>query len=368
MRQVMREIGSDFYRLKEEATMASPSSLHLSRLEAGFSDKRYLSTGRQAIRFCLKDMALSRKHALLPEFTCQSVIQPFLEEGFRLSFFPLKKDLTVSIQEMGQLCLDLQVDLLLFHAYFGFDTIKREGALPPGVRTIYDDTQSFFSSFPKPETDYLISSIRKWGPFLDGAFCGKREGLFKDDRRLEEDVELLTLVRGAQAQKALYIDGGQGDKARFREDFRRASVLLASRQDFSRMGSDSLDLLYGLDFEALAESRRANYRVLLSFPAWQDLGQPLFPRLDDHVPLYFPFYVGGGKRDHLQAFLARQGIYAPVIWPQAPYLRGQGIGETSRWIYQNILALPMDQRYGASDMAQIKEALDAYIRAGHLGD
>lgn len=359
----MREIGSDFYRLSDAPKMAPPSSLPLSRLEAQISDGRYLSTGRQAIRFCLQDMDLTHKHALLPDYTCQSVIQPFLEEGFQLSFFPLKRDLTLSLGELGQLCRDRQVDLVLFHAYFGFDTIKGEGALPPGVRSIYDDTQSIFSPFAKPQADYRIASIRKWGSFPDGAFCGKREGAFKEDRVLEEDAELLALMEEAQAQKALYIEEGQGDKARFRESFLQASALLASRQDFYRMGDDSFRLFHAFDYEAMKESRRANYQALLSYPGWQALGQPLFPKLEDQVPLYFPFYVRGGDRDRLQAFLAKRDIYAPVIWPLAPYLEAQGIQETSRWIYQHILALPIDQRYDRDDMGRILGVLDDYSRA-----
>ena len=75
------------------------------------------------------------------------------------------------------------------------------------------------------------------------------------------------------------------------------------------------------------------------------------------APLYFPIYAK--DREDLQKFLAQRCIYAPLLWPigeeNEPHL-----SETEHYIYEHILALPMDQRYDRSDMKRIANVLMQY--------
>lgn len=358
---VHREIGSDFYLPGSRIDDFFLSVPALPKIERLVQDKRYLSSGRQAIRFCLRDMDLEEKRALLPEFTCHSVIQPFLEEGFSLSFYPVDGDFQVPVSHLNRLAKDAGATVLLFHPYFGFNTVLEDEAFDKGIFTIYDATQSFLSSFPGPPSDYIMASIRKWGPFPDGAFCGKVKGLFCDHSDFPQDLEFLKVMSEAQESKARYLEEGVGDKGRYRELYGQAHALLGSRQNFYRMGEPSLLLYRTLNFNALAERRKHNYLALLAYPSWHFLGQPLFPGLKDQVPLYFPFLVGRDKRSSLQAFLAERDIYAPVIWPRPAYQKEELLNPISRKNYREILALPIDQRYGPEDMDRIQEALDAFV-------
>ena len=90
----------------------------------------------------------------------------------------------------------------------------------------------------------------------------------------------------------------------------------------------------------------------------------ILPEKETHAPLYLPVYVK--ERDSLQRFLAGYGIYAPVLWPvgeeNKDFLQGDGT-----YIFEHMLALPIDQRYDAGDMEQLAEVLALYEEQPVIG-
>lgn len=364
-----REIGSSFYLSSAELSAPALVSAEKPTPPAESADERFLSSGRQAIRFCLRDLQQDpgrqkeRRVALLPEFTCASVIQPFLQENYELCFYPVQRNLQVSWAGINRLSEQYRASVVLFHPYFGFDTMCRDEALRPGIKYIYDATQSFYSAIGYSQADYEIASIRKWGPFLDGACCRKLKGRFFPQEILPQDTEMLTVQEQAFRLKAEYISTGQGNKAGFLELFGRASDLLKRREQIHAMSDLAQNYYFSFDDTALKEQRRSNYEELLSFPQWSEIGQVVFPGLSaTQVPLYFPFFVSKGRRKLLQSFLIREDIYAPVIWPLPDFLKKAGVSTDSQWLYEHMLVLPVDQRYRTADMLRIKAVLSNYLK------
>ncbi|NLV98712.1 MAG: hypothetical protein GX034_02840 [Clostridiaceae bacterium] len=364
----MREIGSKFYL--SSAEMESLSDYHVKSpgLKRDIGDIHYLSSGRQAIRFCLIDMQqdpdIDQEHrvALLPEFTCNSVIHAFLLENYQIHFYPLKKNLQTSCSEINLLSQAHKASVVMLHPYFGFETLQMDEALRSDVKYIFDDTQSFCSKIEYPQVDYLMASIRKWGPFPDGAICLKLKGKFFPQEILPQDKKMLDLMQKAYQLKAEYIDLGQGSKDEFSQLYKQAYFLLESEMQVHEMSDLAQKLYFSYDFDSMKQQRRENYLNLLSFPAWPKIGQVIFPDLpENNTPLYFPFYVQAGKRDELQSYLIREKIYAPVIWPVPALHNLHTLSRQTRYIYEQILVLPIDQRYKAEDMSRIKEALEGYI-------
>ena len=75
------------------------------------------------------------------------------------------------------------------------------------------------------------------------------------------------------------------------------------------------------------------------------------------APLYLPVYAD--RRDELQAFLTKRDIYAPVLWPIGKE-NVNFLTNDEKYIFEHILALPIDQRYGIAEMVYIAEALEEY--------
>ena len=64
------------------------------------------------------------------------------------------------------------------------------------------------------------------------------------------------------------------------------------------------------------------------------------------------------NRRELQIYLAKYHIYLPVIWPidDEEVLIDDEIG----YIYQNILCIPVDQRYDKNDMERIVKLINEF--------
>ena len=75
---------------------------------------------------------------------------------------------------------------------------------------------------------------------------------------------------------------------------------------------------------------------------------------DDVTPLYFPILVD--NRVQWQDLLADNDIYAPVVWPKADHC--PDIDDNSQMIYDKILCIPIDQRYGIDDMDRIVKVIN----------
>lgn len=365
----MREIGSKFYLSSAEMESLSDYDAKKTIPQPASGDTRYLSSGRQAIRFCLLDLQqdpdMDQEHrvALLPEFTCNSVIHAFLLENYRIHFYPIQMNLQTPCSEINRLSESYNASVVLLHPYFGFDTLPMDESFRSGVKYIFDDTQSFCSKIYYPQIDYLMASIRKWGPFLDGAVCTKVNGKFFPQKILPQNTKMLDLMQKAYRLKAEYIELGQGNKAEFNQIYKEAYFLLESEMQVHEMSDPAQKYFASYDFDLMKQVRRDNYLDLLSFPAWQDIGEIIFPNLsENNTPLYFPFYVKEGKRDDLQSYLINESIYAPVIWPLPDFHNPDKLSRETRRIYEQILVLPVDQRYTKEDMSRIKQTLESYIR------
>ena len=116
----------------------------------------------------------------------------------------------------------------------------------------------------------------------------------------------------------------------------------------------SKSLLYKFDFDEIVSRRRRNFQYLLD--NWHfKIIQPLFHSLPPDVcPLGFPVIVK--DRDYIKQELIKRRIYSPIHWNLPPDIDKEefkGSWEISR----HILTIPVDQRYGLSEMDYILEQI-----------
>lgn len=320
----------------------------------------YLSTCRSAIRFVLDSIGDKSKVALVPSFTCCSVIDPFLERGYSVYPYHVCCDFTASSE--GLLCqVDTHgVSVVLIHDYFGFDSnapLRKNHVIDDlkkrGVVIIVDKTQSMFSSYPQLQGDYTIGSIRKWVPIPDGAFLDMRI------RCEEEDAELVSLKSQAMSYKESYLDHGAGDKETLLANYKEAEALLDSRNEAHRISNLSKLLLSKTNIDELKNQRRKNYAILSN--GVRDTTQITVPHrilADSEVPFYFPVFVKNDRSD-LQRYLASEGVFATIIWACPDAIKAM-IDKTAQLIYDEILCIPCDQRYNEEDMQYICNLIARY--------
>lgn len=199
---MQREIGSNFWISPADGVkglaLGSPYGFGCKE-----SDYVWLSTGRSATRLVLHTIEERnpniRKVALIPPFTCYTVIDPFIDYGYDIHTLPLSLDLKTTSEEILQSVERTWAEVLLVHRYYGFDTLPGfndivELLRSRGVVVIDDSTQCLYSGFELSDVDYYVGSIRKWCGVPDGGFAICREGRFEHKPICPDGMSILLLL------------------------------------------------------------------------------------------------------------------------------------------------------------------------------
>ena len=100
---MLSEIGSSFW-INPKDNNFSFNEISPRLFGIPFSDFAWLSTGRSAIALAIECAESNNKHfsrrVLLPSYTCESVIKPFLDKGYSVEFFSLNERLEPDLSEI----------------------------------------------------------------------------------------------------------------------------------------------------------------------------------------------------------------------------------------------------------------------------
>lgn len=323
----MREIGSEFW---DVPTLERDNGLFPSTTQ-------WFLSGRGALRTILQELDGCHSVAV-PSWCCDSMIKPFADAGFEVSFYPV----TGRTQELSK----PDSDVLLVMDYFGFSGYS---AVPDGYHgvVIRDLTHSLFSK-RYDDADYFFGSLRKWCGVWTGGFAlglkRRHDGI--------SDESYVALRREAMERKATYI-AGETDSKDYLNVFAEAERRLENSGSAAGAERDT-NLAKRLDVNFIRERRRENAALLLD--AFREYA--IFPELKEHdCPLFVPIRVPDGKRDALRRYLIDRKIYSPIHWPVSNF---HALDERTRRIYAEELSLICDQRYTSRDMCRIIDAVHAF--------
>lgn len=359
---MIKEIGSTYFldpKVVDSLPKRSKKSPDIIK-----KGESYVSTCRSAIGICLDTLSLERKVALLPAFTCESVLGPFLKRGYEVHPYPIGRDLNIHWDSFSAKVKEINPAVILVHSYFGFNSMDElrdavDDLRKDGTIIIEDMTQSMFSKCFPLLSDFHVGSIRKWMPIPDGAFVTVPYSCS------EADTELEIAKLKALTEKGNWIINGVGDKAEFRKNFSKAEHILDSRERPYSMSSASREIYAATDIELMRKTRWANYKYLENeitrFTKLKENLKVIFTiKNEDVCPFHFPIYVESNRKE-LQQYLAQNDIYATIIWG-CPDEFVEKINEDARYIYDHILCFHVDQRYGIDDMKRIVDTLKTYYK------
>jgi len=130
------------------------------------------------------------------------------------------------------------------------------------------------------------------------------------------------------------------------DDFRKCSEMFRTLP-IRYMSKFTKRMMASIDYQDATQKRRRNYEFLHRSLG----GQKLSP---GDVPMIFPYITkaGGGI---LRKRLIQNKVFVAKYWPNVDLWAGENATET--WMANNILPLPIDQRYGLDDMAKINELI-----------
>lgn len=364
----------------------------------------YTASGRDAIALALKSFAKfhpqAEKRCLLPAYMCDTVFFPFEAAGWDIHFYEIKKNLEADREKLSRQIEEIRPSLLFIHAYYGVDTWKPMRSLlhtwrMQGICIMEDMVQSYYLPEAGKDADYVVGSLRKWYPIPDGGFVASDENveepaavLTANEEYTDKRIELLT-----KKWEYLHKTGAAEDKTAEELAACKADYLKKNRETeewlddnakdvngkINAMSETSKAILKKIEEAEYRQKRNENYMYLyeqlsrLSCQSelnYRDSTQnksgfrPIFSEEKiGCAPLYFPIYAE--NRDELQEYLRNHDIYAPVLWPIGEE-NADILTEDETYIYEHMLAIPMDQRYGQEEMERIVSVMEAYASLDEL--
>ena len=110
-----------------------------------------------------------------------------------------------------------------------------------------------------------------------------------------------------------------------------------------------------IDYQLVAQRRRDNY-LLLNEALKDKNNRRLLQLTDDEVPMIYPYYVENGSR--LRQHFIEHHVFCARYWPNI-----FDWCSPMDWEYQlaeNLVCIPIDQRYSENDMQNIVNLLDSF--------
>ncbi len=353
----MKDIGSIFPLCADDMSSIDKKS----HGETSQENRINFSLCREAIYSVAEIYKYTRKIVLIPAYTCQTVIDPFVQQGWKCFFYNITENLRIDAQDLLQKYRSIQPTLIVVHPFHGMelnnselDTLK--AIKEDGCVLMEDITQCIYSNIRPSIFDYFTGSYRKWFKVPDGGFVETKE-LDNIIVPLSENCDFVSKQVDAMYLRGLYFKTGDEIVKAISIKLNKEAVMSISHTiECHKMSDLSINIMDNEDINTSIEIRFKNYKRLYDRIS-QTLDLKFACRSIDEVttaPLYFPIYLN--NRTEIQKKLALQHIYAPVLWPVQT--EDVLINDNIRYIYSHILMLPIDQRYNETDMDRIVSVLN----------
>jgi hypothetical protein len=346
----MCEIGSEF------DIDSNVGYMGISETASFLSNAEFFRSGRDVLKAIAEKYKGLYKRILIPALCCESMVTPFLVNGYEVSYYKLNTNFTANTEDIF---LKLQpTNLFLYMNYFGIQSLSDEilqliNQCFQGTIMIEDRTHDILSPrFNSFTPNFTICSIRKWLAIPDGGILYSKGN--KLNTRTEYDAYFSNTRIKALKNKSIYLKSRHSKlKELFRQQLADANAYLENDKSIVGISHKSYELLKIINFNKIYKARKKNIETLhLKLMILKNVKQ-IKELNTERVSLYYPLILD--NRDKIQSKLAENGVYCPVIWPLP--LCAKGICEVSDYVSDHMLALPCDQRYDNSVMEYIVRML-----------
>ena len=290
------------------------------RLPLLHGEAKALNCGRNCLAYLFRSRGI--KKIRLPYFICGSVCEVCDREHVQKSFYHIGPD----FRPIGNLCLENDEWLYLVNFYGQIGNDDLEEYVRQYSRVIVDQAQAYFEK-PAEGAD-TIYTCRKWFGVADGAFL-YTDSVIDNPLPQDESYDRMHFLLGRFERNASDFYKEYSDNNRMFAD-----------EPIKRMSKLTRNLLSGIDYPAVAKNREDNFNYL-----HERLGDINQLNLKETLFMY-PLMIENGSA--LRKKLQQNKIYIPTLWPDVFDLAEPDDLEYK--MAENILPLPIDQRYDITDM------------------
>lgn len=355
----MQEIGSFFPIYLSRDTVRS--------LPEHVPDKQtyYYSLCREALLEIAKHYKTDNKRVIIPAYTCQTVIDPFVQEGWECRYYDVTRNLRIKSESIITLSESFRPSVCIVHPFLGADFTSEELDTISHIKQsigclmVEDITQCIFTSLQHDIFDILVGSYRKWFSIPDGGFLrimnsNQNFAISKED--YTESEQFVSLQSDAMYLRGVYLKSGDENIKEISRRIGNMSMYEINNViKLHKMSEYSYKLMTNSNIEDIQRRRKENYQFL--HDNLKDFDNVTLVRSSNtevvSAPLYFPIYVK--DRALFQKSLCQEKIYAPVLWPiKTPEVL---VSPDVEYIFNHILMIPCDQRYDYTDMKRVVDVI-----------
>lgn len=288
-----------------------------------------VNSGRNALELILSNIG-DITLLWIPLYTCDVILEPLEKLQIPYNFYHIDHNL-----EASQDILLNKGEYILITNYFGIkDDYVLRMAKKYGERIIVDNSQAFLADSVKGIR--MFYSPRKFVGVPDGGIAVTPEILDLNEFKVDCSYD-----RCSHLLKRYDCGASEGYS-----DFRR-NALGFVKKPICRMSNLTKALLSNINFKALKERRLENFLFLhrrlgntnsLKIPSFSDFA----------CPMIYPYYT---EETSMRVRLIENKVYVPTYWPNV--LKWCTSDELEYNLTNNIIPLPIDQRYGMQEMESI---------------
>ena len=326
----MRDIGG---YLELELPSGSKEFLH--------SEGMLVNSGRHALELILRSLSPKPQKVLLPFFTCEVVLQPIQKLNIPYEFYHI--DERLELVDIPKLC---ENEYIIVNNYFGIKDLYIEYLSSVYKnKIIIDQAQAWYASeYGGVKAFY---SPRKFFGIPDGGVAFGIDSFTSLERDQSWD-------RCTHLLKRHDLSASEGYN-NFRENSR-----IISESPLKSMSCLTYNLLSGIDMNKIKEKRRDNFHILNE--ALESFNEFIIPTASSfECPMVYPFFT---FNKGLRQFLINNKIFVATYWTNVKKWCKQNSVENS--LTDFLLPLPIDQRYGKSEMELIINYIYNYMNSNGL--
>lgn len=290
-----------------------------------YPDAIALNSARNCLRYLVR--AHSIQKIWIPAYTCPVVWEALEDEGCKYEFYEINEQFLPTRE------LDTD-EYILYNNYFGICDPQVEYMLAIYPKIIIDNSQAFYS---QKKWINCFCSPRKFFGVPDGGYVYSNK--FSEENYPQDT----SITRMSHLLKRIELGATAGYNS-----FKHNDASL-DHMDIKRMSKLTQTLLNNIDYKHISECRRGNFQYLHEHLS---LKNELSVELHENmVPMIYPYLpkCNGAK---LKQKLIENKIFVATYWPGQ---KDQGFGLK---LQNDMIALPIDQRYGINEMAYILEVLN----------
>ncbi|MCT4599404.1 MAG: hypothetical protein N4A32_00700 [Marinifilaceae bacterium] len=292
-----------------------------------------LNSGRNCLEYILK--VKKYKKIYIPYFICDVILEPILKLNIQYEFYYIDN----SFYPKFDFDILKEEEVFLYVNYFGLNQNVVVHLHSIINNLIIDNTQAFYAKALKGVDSFY--SPRKFFGVPDG-------GYLYTNTKLNEII-LRDCSYNKMSHLLKRIDLGAQDSYRF---FKENSNEIKNNS-IKSMSKLTKALLKNISYEKIKNIRRNNYKYLHSFLGQHNLLDIALDEFD--VPMVYPFM---SKCKNLKEQLINNNIFVATYWPNV--LEWVDSSSLEYHLVNDVIALPIDQRYNENDMNRMIKLIFKY--------